>query len=78
MGLVVIHMENYHAEGTIELHDGLPTTSKLTADGRPDTLNHGFGTRSMRALAERYGGTLAVSADESVYRLDITLPNRKG
>lgn len=56
-GMAQVHVENT-CNGVALLVDGLPQTSKRAADGTPDTLYHGFGTRSMRAIVERYGGTI--------------------
>lgn len=39
-----------------------------------DTANHGIGTRSMRALTERYEGLFSAAQRSDVFCLDITLP----
>lgn len=39
-----------------------------------DLENHGFGTRSLRALAERYGGSLTMRAENGVFSLLVLLP----
>lgn len=72
-GAILIHEENW-ALGELTFRDGLPMTSKLRADGTPDTLNHGFGMRSMRLVAERYGGTISARQDGSVFKLDVLIP----
>lgn len=58
MGMASIHIENYCDMSTVSIRisDGLPETTKA------DTANHGFGTRSMRSIIERYGGTISFSA----------------
>ncbi len=67
-GMTVISSDNYYA-GELSLGaDGLPVTTK--ADG----VNHGFGMKSIRALAENYGGMLRVSASEGIFRLSIVIP----
>ena len=66
-GMVMIHVENYYT-GEIEFVDGLPKTSK------EDKNSHGFGTKSMRNITERYGGTLDASAKDGVYFLNILIP----
>ena len=64
--MVAVSVENYfsrrpHFEG------GLPLTTK--ADG----LNHGFGVRSMRQIAERYGGSLHTGIENGVFYLNVLL-----
>ena len=66
-GMASIHIENYYA-GEVEFVDGTPKSSK------GDDLNHGFGTKSMRNIVERYGGTLDVSTKGDVYYLNIIIP----
>jgi sensor histidine kinase regulating citrate/malate metabolism len=69
-GMVTIHVENYYAPSAsaTSFKDNLPTSTK------GDPLNHGFGTRSMKAIVERYGGTLAFSANGSTFCLDAIVP----
>ncbi len=67
-GFAVVHVENFF-DGEVRMDkDGLPRTTK------GDEASHGFGTRSMQQVAERYGGTLSVSAEGGVYRLDVLIP----
>ena len=71
LGCVSIHVENFY-EGTVEFDaNGIPVTSKKTCSGERDTMSHGFGTRSMMAIVQRYGGTLSATADGGVYCLDM-------
>ncbi len=48
--------------------DGLPLTTKA------DRANHGFGLKSIRYLARKYGGTMCVSVQDGGFILQITLP----
>ena len=34
---------------------------------------HGFGMKSMKLIAEKYGGSLSVSADGDLFTLDVYL-----
>lgn len=68
-GLSIIQIENYY-EGELHFQDGLPVTSKA------DHADHGFGMRSIRALAEKYGGTISIDADNSIFLLSIALPHQ--
>lgn len=65
--MVTIHEENYY-EGELSFLDGLPRTTK------GDELNHGFGTRSMRLIAEKYEGSLVIGAQRHIFRLDAVIP----
>ena len=62
---------NNYCEEEIEICDGLPVTTKR------DKTHHGFGMKSMRHLAGKYGGSLAVSARDNVFTLQILLPMPK-
>lgn len=62
---------NNYCEEKIEICDGLPVTTKR------DKTHHGFGMKSMRHLAGKYGGSLAVSARDNVFTLQILLPMPK-
>ncbi|TPF94122.1 ATP-binding protein [Bifidobacterium sp. UTBIF-78] len=68
-GMAMIRVENPFA-GDLTFEDGLPRTSK------EDARYHGFGTRSMRMIAEQYDGTMAISARGGVFRLTVILPLR--
>ena len=68
MGGVSIHVENYYAGERRFSADGMPETTKA------DRSSHGFGTRSMRQIAERYDGSFSAEAAGGVFRLDVILP----
>lgn len=72
-GMALVHVENT-CTSSVELVDGLPQTTKLGADGSPDTTSHGFGTRSMRAIVESYGGTLTYTPTTETFSLDAMIP----
>ena len=65
--MVTVHTENYFA-GQLSFADGLPRTTKA------DAANHGFGTRSMRLIAEKYDGSLTTAAENGIFRLDAVIP----
>ena len=56
----------YH--GRILAAGELPATSKENAG------DHGFGLKSIRWIAQKYGGTMVCSADENLFTLQITIP----
>lgn len=64
---LLIECENYFS-GKLVFDDGLPVTTK------EDTVNHGFGTHSIRMLTEKYGGSLKLSAQDDIFTLSILLP----
>ena len=63
----VIQVENSFA-GDIQYENGLPKSSK------GDDANHGFGLRSIRSIAEKYGGTVSVKTEDQIFTLTILLP----
>lgn len=68
MGCASVHVENFYEGARRFLADGTPQTTK------GDKANHGFGTRSMRQIAERYGGSFAAAAEDGTYRVDALIP----
>ena len=66
-GMVSIHIEN-PCEGELEFVDGLPETTKQ------DKASHGFGVRSMRNTAERYGGTLTTLVQDGSFHVNAMIP----
>lgn len=67
MNMVLFHVDNEYA-GEIQMDGELPKSTK------GDDLNHGFGMRSMRMIAEKYGGTLTVARQDHVFNLNILIP----
>ncbi len=66
-GFLFIHEENYY-QGEVTLENGRPLTRKDDKD------YHGFGTRSIQMIAEKYQGQMEIHASDGVYTLDIVLP----
>ncbi len=64
-GVVTVTARNYYA-GDVTLRDGLPVTSKT------DRTSHGFGTRSIRRIVEKYGGSVDMRAEDGVFAVSIT------
>ena len=65
--LLSVHMENC-CDTAPEFEDGLPKTTK------GDERWHGYGMRSMRLIAEKYGGGLSASVEDGMFYLDVVLP----
>ena len=66
-GFCLIQIKNY-VEGEIQMRNGLPVTSKK------DPENHGYGTQSIRAIAEKYYGTMSITSEENIFTLSVLLP----
>lgn len=69
--VVEILVSNYF-RGELPLRDGLPLTTT-----KDDKNRHGFGTLSMKYVAELYGGTLAAAVKGSIFTLSISIPIQK-
>ncbi len=62
-GFISVRVENYF-DGNIVIENGMPLTDKK-GEG------HGFGVKSIKMIAEKYNGGVAVSAHDDVFTLDI-------
>jgi len=63
-GKLLLEIRNPYA-GTVELRDGLPVSHRT---------GHGYGCRSIRSIAEQYGGLCAFAADSGIFTLQVVLP----
>ena len=66
-GFVVIGCANTYA-GVRQMEGGLPLTTKADPD------SHGFGTLSIRKVAEKYGGTARFWTEGGWFRVKVLLP----
>lgn len=64
--ILYIEIENY-LEHNLETINGLPQTTKN------DKTVHGFGLKSIKYLAEKYGGSIAVMQKDNRFILNIIL-----
>jgi len=66
---LLLRFQNRYS-GTVKMRNGLPVTSKKEKD------MHGIGVSSIRNAAERYGGTVTVSADNDkhIFTLSVMIP----
>ncbi len=62
--LLILQEENYFS-GELRFSDGLPVTTK------EDKNYHGFGSRSIRMIARKYGGELTTFVTGNVFHLNI-------
>ena len=64
--MLIITCDNYY-NGTLNFADGLPISSK------EDNDYHGFGLKSIKRIAKKYGGTLTINTDE-MFHLIVVIP----
>lgn len=67
-GFVYIRIENYCEEAVKKNPDGLISTTKQ------DRNRHGFGLKSIRHTAEKYGGTIRFEVRDNWFELEILIP----
>ena len=65
--MVRIRAENYYA-GRRSFENALPLTTKA------DHLWHGYGTRSILTIAEKYGGTAEFSTEKDIFTVNVLVP----
>lgn len=63
--MVVLHVENFF-EKEFSMVNGLPQTTKHGS-------GHGFGLRSIREIAEKYGGMVTVQAEDHIFKLTVLM-----
>ena len=66
-GMAVLTVENPFQDELQYDGSGLPLTHKR------DGERHGFGLRSVRAIAEKHGGMMSILAQDHVFRLTVTM-----
>lgn len=64
---LVIHCENYCPEA-LEFQDGLPVSTK------PEGAYHGYGIKSVRRAAGKYGGAVTVHNGEEWFEINVVVP----
>ena len=64
---VRIYVENRYG-GSIKFYHQLPLSTKK------DKNLHGFGVKSMKQIAEKYGGSLVTEAEDRWFKLSILIP----
>ncbi len=64
---LIIRCENYF-EGTLHMENNLPRTTN------PNHAYHGYGLKSIRSIARKYGGEMAISTANSCFSLKLLIP----
>ncbi len=67
-GLVLIQEENYCHHKIKFGKDGLPISKKN------DNINHGYGSKSIRYIVEKYHGQMKIQHKDDIYYLSIAIP----
>ena len=62
-----IRIENCY-EGNIQFKDGMPVTDKT------DHRFHGYGTKSIRRIAEQYNGSMTIETTDNWFELRVLIP----
>lgn len=65
--ILVIQIQNYY-ETAHRFEQGLPVITKH------DRREHGYGMKSIRHIAKKYGGTITVDAKNQIFTLQILIP----
>lgn len=66
-GMVGMHIENF-CDSKIDFKNGLPVSTKN------DNFYHGFGTKSIKYIVNKYEGNTEISLKDNLYSIDIIIP----
>lgn len=64
--MVILVVENYF-EHELKFENGLPVTTKAEEN------HHGYGLRSIIAIAQQHGGSASVEAEDHTFRLTVSM-----
>lgn len=64
---VIINLQNY-VDVSVEFVNGMPQTTKYDKD------NHGFGAKSIKMLAQKYGGGVSFSQNDDIFSTNLLFP----
>ena len=65
--MISINSHNRHS-GEITFEEGIPVTAST------DTMNRGFGVKSIVMIVDKYGGTVSFQAKDGMFNLNILFP----
>ena len=69
----VVRIENYYDSRLKKDADGNLRTTK-----RDDRHRHGFGVKSIRHIAQQYGGEVTIRTEDHWFVLTVLIPRRTG
>lgn len=71
-GFLLLRFENYY-EGQLQFEENLPVTTKK------DRAYHGYGLKSIKYTAHKYGGTVTINTEKNWFELKVLIPlDQKG
>lgn len=70
-GQIFVCVENT-CSAEVKIKEGLPQTSK-----RGEAGYHGYGLKSIKMIAEKYGGVFSCNAEKGLFRVSILFPVRR-
>lgn len=59
----------FHTENKISENTG----KKTFTTSKEDTVNHGFGLKSIKAIAEKYDGEIFISTDNGIFSISVNI-----
>ena len=68
--MIFIRIDNYTTRNIEFDHDGVPITSN------EDKNIHGFGTKSIKYIAEKYHGKTTFEIEDNIFSVSVTIPNQ--
>ena len=68
--MIFIRIDNYTTRNIEVDHDGVPITSN------EDKNIHGFGTKSIKYIAEKYHGKTTFEIEDNIFSVSVTIPNQ--
>ena len=66
-GMAVLQIENYYSHA-LTFEGGLPQTTKK------DRADHGYGLKNIRAIVQRYQGSISIDAEDGIFLLCAVVP----
>ena len=73
--VILLHIRREDADAVIETTNYFdPAVMPENGTAKQDTTHHGFGIKSMRFIAEDYGGTVTTTQAEDMFFLMVRLP----
>lgn len=60
---------SFHTENKISENTG----KKTFTTSKEDTVNHGFGLKSIKAIAEKYDGEIFISTDNGIFSISVNI-----
>lgn len=73
--VILLHIRREGADAVIETTNYFdPAVTAMNGTAKQDKAHHGFGIKSMRFIAEDYGGTVSTSKKDDMFFLTVHLP----